>query len=194
MKYKIIQLFNDNMEIKSALAESLSDVIAQAAQRLVTCLLSDHKMLACGNGGSAANIQHFTTAMIHHFEVARPALPVFSLSNDPSVISAIANETHSGDVFAKQIQALGHNEDVLLIVTTTGNADSLLHAVNAANERGLDMLVLSGRDGGLLANHLGPEDIEIRIPIDNSARIREMHLFILHCICSLIEQSLFGTG
>src|SRR3990167_1631556 len=109
MKYKIIQLFNDNMEIKSALAESLSDVIAQAAQRLVTCLLSDHKMLACGNGGSAANIQHFTTAMIHHFEVARPALPVFSLSNDPSVISAIANETHSGDVFAKQIQALGHN-------------------------------------------------------------------------------------
>ena len=145
MQPRIKQLFNDAIEIKTNLADPISNVIMMAAQRLVNCLLNDHKILACGNGGSMANIQHFTNAMLHHFEVARPALPIIQLGGDPAIISSMANEANMSDLFAKQIQALGHNEDVLLIITTTGNSDNLLSAVNAANERGMDMIVFKSK-------------------------------------------------
>jgi D-sedoheptulose 7-phosphate isomerase len=135
---------------------------------------------------------HFSTAMINHFEVERPALPVIALTTDIASLTSVANESQYDQVFARQIQALGHEGDILLALSTSGNADSILHAVNAANDRGMDTIALSGRDGGVLANHLGPEDIELRVQSDNAVRIRETHLFILHCFCDLIDQSLFG--
>ncbi|QMT61892.1 SIS domain-containing protein [Legionella sp. PC997] len=192
MEDRVRHLFGVNIETKIALADSLSDSIAKAGQRLVNCLLADGKILLCGNGGSSANCMHFASAMLNQFEVERPSLPVINLSTDASSLSYSANDNHYNQVFARQIQALGQENDVLLLLTTSGNSDSMLHALHAANERGMDTVALSGRDGGVLANHLGPEDIELRVASDNSARIREMHLFILHCFCDLIDQSLFG--
>ncbi len=192
MEDRIRHLFGVGIEAKIAVADLLSAAIAKAGLRLVNCLLNDGRILLCGNGGSAANCLHFTAAMLNHFDVERPPLPVFSLSTDISVSTAVANEGHFDQIFARQIQALGQEGDVLLTLSTSGNSDNLLQAVNAANDRGMDTIALSGRDGGVLANHLGPEDIEIRVPGDTAARIRETHLFILHCFCDLIDQSLFG--
>jgi D-sedoheptulose 7-phosphate isomerase len=192
LEERVRQLFGNSIEIKMAIADALADTIAKAGQLLVNCLLNDGKILICGNGGSSANCMHFTSAMLNHFEVERPPLPVFNLSSDATCLSSFANEHQYGQVCARQIQALGHEKDVLVLLTTTGNSDSILYALQAANERGMDTIALSGRDGGVLANHLGPEDIELRVVSDNTARIRETHLFILHCFCDLIDQSLFG--
>lgn len=192
MEDRVKHLFGISIETKIAAADSLAAEIAKAGSRLVNCLLNDGKILLCGNGGSAANCLHFTSAMLNRFEVERPPLPVMMLTADIAAMSAISNDGHYEQVFARQIQALGQESDVLLAVTTSGNSNSLLHAVHAAHDRGMDSIALSGRDGGVLANHLGPEDIELRVPGDTAARIRESHLFILHCFCDLIEQSLFG--
>lgn len=189
---RIRHLFGVHIESKIALVDTLSSEIAQAAQKLVTCLLNDNTIFLCGNGGSAANCLHFSVAMLNHFEVERPPLPVIALGHDLSALTAIANEGHYDQVFARQIQALGHENDVLIAVTTTGHSNSILNAIHAAHEKGIDIIALSGRDGGTLANHLGPEDLELRVPGDTAARIRETHLFILHCFCDLIDQSLFG--
>jgi D-sedoheptulose 7-phosphate isomerase len=192
MGERVRHLFGLSIETKIAVADALSDEIAKAAQRLVNCLLSNGKILICGNGCSSANCMHFASAMLNHFEVERPALPVYNLCGDATNLSSFANENHFNQIFARQIQALGQEQDVLLLLTTTGNSDSILQALQAANERGMDTITLSGRDGGVLASHLGPEDLELRVMSDNSARIRELHLFILHCFCDLIDQSLFG--
>lgn len=189
---RVRHLFGVNIEAKIAMADTMSVDIARAAQRLITCLLNDNKIFLCGNGGSAANCLHFSAAMLNHLDVERPPLPVIALTTDMSSLTAISNEGHYDQVFARQIQALGQENDVLIAISTTGNSNSVLNAVNAANEKGIDIIALSGRDGGVLANHLGPEDVELRVPGDTAARIRETHLFILHCFCDLIDQSLFG--
>lgn len=189
---RIRQLLSTSIEAKIAMADTMSGTIATAAQKLVNSLLNDNKILLCGNGGSAANCLHFSTAMLNHFEVERPPLPVICLNNDIPSLTALANEGHYDQIFARQIQALGQENDVLIAVSTTGNANSILNAVHAAHEKGLDIIALNGRDGGILVNHLGPEDIELRVPGDSAARIREIHLFILHSFCDLIDQSLFG--
>jgi D-sedoheptulose 7-phosphate isomerase len=192
MEDRARHLFGVSIEAKIMAADVLPGLIAKASQCLVHCFLNNGKILLCGHGGSVANGLHFSAAMLNHFETERPGLPVITLATDPAVHTAFAQEGHSDQVFARQIQALGQSVDVLLILSTSGNAMSLLNAVHAAHDRGMDVVALSGRDGGMLANHLGPEDIEIRAPGDTAALIREMHLFILHCFCDLIDQSLFG--
>jgi len=194
MEERVKHLFGVSIEAKIAAADVLSTAIANAGVRLANCLLSDNKILLCGNGGSAANCLHFSTAMLNHFDVERPPLPAIVLSTDASILTSLPNEGHYDQVFARQIQALGQEGDVLLALSTSGNSDNILQAVNAANDRGMDTIALSGRDGGVLANHLGPEDFELRVQGDTAARIRETHLFILHCFCDLIDQSLFGQG
>lgn len=189
---RIRHLFGAHIEGNVAMADTIPSDIAHAAQRLVTCLLDDNKIFLCGNGGSAANCLHFSAAMLNHLDVERPPLPVIALTTDMGALSAISNEGHYEQGFARQIQALGQENDVLIALSTTGNSNSVLYAVNAAKEKGIDTIALSGRDGGVLANHLGPEDIELRVVGDTAARIREAHLFILHCFCDLIDQSLFG--
>ncbi|WP_241480400.1 D-sedoheptulose-7-phosphate isomerase [Legionella norrlandica] len=192
LEERVRHLFGLSIEAKIAAADMLSDTIAKAGQLLVNCLLNDRKIFICGSGGSGANCMHFASSMLNHFEVERPSLPVINLSADASCLGSFANEHHFAQVFARQIQALGQEQDVLLLLTTSGNSDSMLHALHAAHERGMDTVALSGRDGGVLANHLGPEDIEIRAASDSAAQIRELHLFILNCFCDLIDQSLFG--
>lgn len=192
LEERVRHLFGDSIETKIAVADDLSATIAVAGKRIADCLLNDGKILVCGNGGSGANAQHFTTALINQFESERPALPALTLNNDSSVITAIMNDDHLDQVFAKQISALGNSNDLLLALTTSGNSGSIINAVNAANDKGMDTIALSGRDGGVLANHLGPEDIEIRIASKSKARIHEAHLLILHCFCDLIDRILFG--
>ncbi len=192
MEDRVRHLFGVSIESKIAAADTLSDLIAKVASRLVSCLLKDGRIFLCGNGGSAANCLHFTSAMLNHFEVERPPLPVIALTTDLGVLTAVSNDGHHDQMFARQIQAIGQEGDVLLALTTSGNSNNVLQAVHAAHDRGMDTILLNGRDGGVLQNHLGPEDIELRVPGDTSAQISEMHLFILHCFCDLIDQSLFG--
>ena len=189
---RIRQLFGTSIEAKIAAADMLPACMSKATERLVNCLLNDRKVLVCGHGSSIANAQHFSSALMNHYEVERPALPTILLNADLTYMNAMMNEGHYHEIFARQIQSVGQEGDVLLIVTTLGHVDPLLHAVDAANDRGVDIIALTGRDGGMLASHLGPEDIEIRVPQESQARIRECHLFILHTFCELIDQILFG--
>lgn len=192
MEERVRQLFGHSIELKIALADELSVLIAKAGERLVNCLLNDGKILICGNGGSAANCQQFSSSMLNHFEVDRPSLPVINLCADVTALTSMISEHQYAQAFGKQIQALGQAKDILLILAVTGNAESILGAVQAAHDKGMDIIALSGRDGGLLANHLKAEDMELRIQTDSRARIREMHLFILHSFSDLIDQAIFG--
>lgn len=192
MEHRVRDLFGASIENRIAAADALSDVISQASVCLVDCLLNNGKLLICGQGGSAANGLHFSTALLNHFEIERPALPVIALTADPAILTVFGREGQADLVFARQVQALGQAEDVLIVLSTSGHAASLSNAVLAAHDKGMGVVVLSGRDGGTLASHLRAHDIEIRVPGDAAALIRETHLFILHCFCDLIEQSLFG--
>lgn len=189
---RVKQLLASAIETKMGTADALSPLIAKAGKRLVHCLLNDKKILICGSGGSAANCLHFSVALLSHFELERPSLPVMVLNNDLAMITGVAHLNQYDQVFARQIHALGQEGDLLVVLSTSGNNNSILQALQAAEDRGMDTIALTGRDGGVLAKHLGPEDIELRVTINNLARIREIHLFILHCFCDLIEQSLFG--
>lgn len=189
---RIRALFTQDIESKISLVDVLSEQIAKAGSQLVDCLLTDGRIFICGNGGSMANCLHFSTAMQHYFEAERPSLPVISLSGDVSAVTGIANDGQFDQVFARQIQALGQPNDKLIVLTTTGHANAILQAVHTARAKGIATIALTGRDGGLLANNLSAGDIELRIPGTYSARIREVHLFILHCFCDLIDRSLFG--
>jgi D-sedoheptulose 7-phosphate isomerase len=191
MEEYIHNLFGNYLESQMSLADYLPENIAQAAQKIVDCLLQDGKIFICGSGASAANALHFSIGLMHQYHVERPALPAIVLAQD-----FVSTSAHSGDftqVFSRQIQALGSDKDLLLILTTSGDSSSLIQAVDAAKERGMDILTLSGKNGGMLSNHLGPDDLEIKVKLDHPARIRETHLFILHCLCDLIDQSLFGA-
>ncbi len=192
LEEKVRNLFGLDIEFKISIVDNLATNIAKAAQRLVDCLLNDGKIFICGNGGSSANSIHFSNALLNFYDVERPPLPIINLTTDCGFITAMVNEGDHDQVFARPIQALSNENDVLIVLSTTGNSNSLLEAINAAHDNDMDIISLNGKDGGLIANHLGPEDIEIRINTENSAKIRELHLFILHCFCNLIDKSLFG--
>jgi phosphoheptose isomerase len=184
--------FGASIETKMASADLLAGPIAEAAQKMVQCLLAGGKILSCGNGGSAGDAQHFSAELLNRYETERPSLPAVALTTDSSTITSIANDYQYNQVFAKQIQGLGQETDVLLAISTSGNSDSIIQAVESAHEKGMDTIALTGRDGGVLANHLGPEDIELRVPSESTARIQEVHLVVIHCLCELIDRCLFS--
>lgn len=187
---RVRTLFTHDIEGKIALVDVLASSIAQAGQRLVDCLLMDGKVFIAGHGGSAANCLHFSTAMLHCFEVERPSLPVINLAGNGAVAITMTDHGHSDQIFAQQVQALGQTNDVIIILTTAGRK-AMNNVISAAHDKHMRVIALTGRDGGGLANQLNANDIELRIPGDSSARIREMHLFILHCFCDVIDGSLF---
>ena len=170
----------------------LGDRIEAAAIHLANCLLSDGKILCCGNGGSAAEAQHLSSELRNRFDRDRPGLPAIALTTDVAAITSIANDYQFEDVFAKPIRALGQSSDVLVIYTTSGNSGNLLKAASAAHDRDMTIIALSGRDGGPLAPLLRDGDLELRVPSDITARIQETHLLITHCLCDLIDVQLFG--
>lgn len=158
---------------------------------LVQSLLNGNKILCCGNGTSAANAQHFAASMINRFETERPSLPAIALNTDNVVLTAIANDRLHDEVYAKQVRALGHAGDVLLAISARGNSRDIVKAVEAAVTRDMTIVALTGYDGGELAGLLGPQDVEIRIPSHRSARIQEMHMLTVNCLCDLIDNTLF---
>lgn len=185
--------FNDSIQTKITAADTLVDPIAQAGELMVQCLLNNHKILSCGNGGSAADAQHFSAEMLNRFEAERPGLPAIALTTDASTVTSIANDYSFDEIFAKQIKALGQPGDILLAISTSGHSKNILNAIEAAHLRDIRTIALTGRDGGELANLLNAQDIEIRVPSDSTARVQETHLLIIHCLCDIIDRQLFET-
>lgn len=192
MTERVQQLFAASIESKIVAADALSELIAFASKRLTDCLLSNGKLFVGGNGGSAASALHFSAALLNHFEAERPPLPVIPLTTDMTLTTALLQEGHADHVFSRPLQALGAAGDVLLLLSTSGQTMNLVYAVDAAHDRDMDVILLGGSGGGMLSNHLGPNDIELVVPGESVARIREIHLFVLHCFCDLIDQALFG--
>jgi D-sedoheptulose 7-phosphate isomerase len=168
--------------------------IADAAALLATTLRQDGKILSCGNGGSAGDAQHFAAELLNRFEMERPGLAAMALSTDTSTLTSIANDYAYEQVFSKQVGALGRAGDVLLAISTSGNSANVVAAAKAAHARHMRVIALSGRNGGRLAAALREGDIEIRVPAERTARIQEVHLVVIHCLCDAIDQALFGTA
>ena len=156
-------------------------------------LLDDGKVLSCGNGGSAGDAQHFSSELLNRFEMERPGLPAMALTTDSSTLTSIANDYAYEDIFAKQIRALGRQSDVLLAISTSGNSENVCRAIVAAHEREMKVVALTGRDGGRMADLLDDRDVEIRVPATRTARIQEVHLVVIHCLCDLIDTTLLGS-
>jgi D-sedoheptulose 7-phosphate isomerase len=189
----IRQLFAASIETKQLASEVLGEAIARAGDMIVNALLRERKVLSCGNGGSAGDAQHFSSEMLNRFERERPGLPAVALSTDTATLTSIANDYGYEHVFAKQIRALGQAGDVLLAISTSGDSANVVEAVAAAHEREMPVIALSGRDGGRMRTLLEASDVEIRVPSQSTARIQEVHLLIIHCLCDLIDRRLLGS-
>lgn len=175
-------------------AEFLSVPISKAADQILQCVMSDGKVLACGNGGSAAIAQKWVSEMVNRFERERPGLAAIALATDTSTLTAIANDYAYNQVFSRQVSALGQPGDVLLAISTSGNSENVVRAAQAARERGMTVVALTGRDGGNLAEQMNHNDVLICVPADNTARIQEIHLLIIHCLCDLVDSVLLGVA
>ncbi|MBL8198282.1 MAG: phosphoheptose isomerase [Chromatiales bacterium] len=185
--------FEESMAVKQASLAVLIPPIVAAAELLAATLRKDGKILSCGNGGSAGDAQHFAAELLNRFEMERPGLAAMALSTDTSTLTSIANDYAYEQVFSKQLSALGRSGDVLLAISTSGNSANVVAAALAAHERHMRVIALTGRDGGRLAAVLREGDIEIRVPARRTARIQEVHLVVIHCLCDAIDQALFGT-
>ncbi len=189
---QIRQHFEESIAIKQAAVDVISVSIAAAGECISNALLNEGKILSCGNGGSAGDAQHFSSELMNRFERERPGLPAIALTTDSSTMTSIANDYAFDEIFSKQIRALGQENDVLLAISTSGNSENINRAVVAAHGRGMRVVALSGRDGGAMAGLLVEEDVEIRVPANRTARIQEVHLLVIHCICDLIDSALLG--
>lgn len=188
----IEKMFDDSIATKQQAKNVLVEPIANAVALLVNALKNGKKTLVCGNGGSAADAQHFAAELICRFERERPSLPSIALTTDTSAITAISNDYSFDEVFARQVSGLGLSGDVLIAISTSGNSANVIRAINVAHEKGLVVLALTGKDGGKIANILEDTDIEIRVPTDSTARTQEVHILTLHCICDQIDAVMFG--
>ncbi|MBB1162965.1 phosphoheptose isomerase [Aquariibacter albus] len=192
LEQRIQRQFFDSADLKYQAAEALSRPIADAAQALLGSLTGGGKVLVCGNGGSAADAQHFAAEFVGRFERERPGLAAIALTTDSSILTAIANDYAYEQVYAKQVQALGQPGDVLIAISTSGNSANVLAAVRAAHERELTVIALTGRGGGALATALADTDVHICVPHERTARIQEVHLLTLHCLCDAVDHQLLG--
>ena len=184
--------FADSAKLKLDAAEALAPAIARAASLMTESLFADGRILACGNGGSAADAQHFAAELVGRFERERPELPALSLATDTSLLTAIANDYAFEQVFAKQVRALGAKGDVLLAISTSGNSPNVMAAAAAAHEREMRIVALTGKGGGRLGELLAPEDVHICVPHPRTMRIQEVHLLVIHCLCDAIDATLLG--
>jgi D-sedoheptulose 7-phosphate isomerase len=190
---RIRQQFQESAQTKLKSADPLAAPIARAVQVMVECLLANGKILACGNGGSAADAQHFSGELLNRFERERPPLAAIALTTDTSTLTAIANDYEYEQVFSKQLIALGLPGDVLFAISTSGNSRNVLRAVEAAHERDMRIVALTGRGGGEMAKALSAEDVHICVPQSQTPRIQEVHLLTLHCLCDGIDYLLLGA-
>jgi len=190
---RIRRHFNDSAQLKLKAHEVLAEPISQAIEIMVKTLLANGKILACGNGGSAADAQHFSAELLNRFERERPGLAALSLTTDTSTLTSIANDYDYEQVFSKQVSALGQPGDVLFAISTSGNSKNVTRALAAAHEREMRVVALTGRGGGEIGKLLAPEDVHICVPHSQTARIQEVHLLTLHCLCDGIDCLLLGA-
>lgn len=186
------QHFHEGIELRTRMAETLPQELARAGQALAAALKSGRKALACGNGGSAADSQHFAAEIVGRFERERPGMPAVALTVDSSALTAIANDYDWDRVFAKQVEALGQAGDVLLAISTSGNSKNVVEAIRAAQAKGLVVIALTGRDGGAMGKMLRPDDFHLNIAHPRTMRVQEMHLLAIHCLCEVVDNVLFG--
>ena len=190
---RITRHFQESAETKLRASQTLAVPLRTAAEKMAHCLMSDGKILACGNGGSAADAQHFSAELLNRFEMERPGLAAIALTTDSSTLTSIANDYDYVQVFSKQVRALGHSGDVLLAISTSGNSPNVLDAVRAAHDKDMLVVALTGRDGGQMTGLLRADDVHVCVPATVTARIQEVHLLCLHCLCDAIDVQLFGA-
>lgn len=190
---RINQHFAESVNLKQAMMGVLPEPISKAARRMADTLLADGKILACGNGGSAADCQHFAAELLNRFEMERPGLAAMALTTDSSTMTSIANDYAFEQIFSKQVRALGQRGDVLLAISTSGNSKNVMEAIVAAHEREMRVVALTGRGGGKMAEMLAADDVHICVGHKNTARIQEVHLLSLHCLCDAIDCILMGV-
>ena len=184
--------FAESANLKLAAAEPLAEPVARAGALLAEALRSGGKALSCGNGGSAADAQHFAAELVNRFEMERPPLAAVALSTDTSTLTSIANDYAYEQVFAKQVRAIGRRGDVLLAISTSGNSPNVVEAVKAAHELGVRVIALTGNGGGKMAALVTADDVHVCVPHKKTARIQEVHLLVLHCLCDGVDFQLFG--
>jgi D-sedoheptulose 7-phosphate isomerase len=193
----LVQRINDHFaesaKVKLAAVSTLAEPLKQASERMVQCLMNEGKILACGNGGSAADAQHFSAELLNRFEMERPGLAAMALTTDTSTLTSIANDYDFDQVFSKQVRALGQPNDLLLAISTSGNSRNVVEAVQAAHDRQMGVIALTGRDGGVIGELLSSEDIHLCVPHASTARIQEVHILCLHCLCDAIDCLLLGV-
>ena len=184
--------FLESIQIKTESLDKLAPIIAEAARAMANSLLNNHKILACGNGGSAADAQHFSAEMLNRFEMERPGLPAIAITTDSSTLTSIANDYQYADIYSKQVRALGQKDDVLLAISTSGKSHNVIHAIDAAHDINMLVIALTGKDGGEIRSMLNNNDFEICVPTKSTARIQEVHIMIIHSLCDLIDLQLLG--
>jgi D-sedoheptulose 7-phosphate isomerase len=192
LEQRIQQHFIDSADLKYQAAQVLSKPIADAVQAVLACVTNGGKVLACGNGGSAADAQHFSAEFVGRFERERPELGAIALTTDSSILTAVGNDYNFNAIFSRQVRALGQPGDVLLAITTSGNSANVLEAIEAAHEREMVVIGLTGRNGGKMNNVLRETDVHICVPHERTARIQEVHILVLHCICDAVDHQLLG--
>ncbi len=190
---RILEHFTASAQAKLTVAEALAPEIERAARLIVHCLAQGNKVLACGNGGSAAHAQRFVSLMINRFEQERPGLAALTLAADSSTLTSIANEHAFDQVFARQIKALGQPGDILLVISASGHSPNVLQATMAAHARNVHIIALAGRSGGELAEQIGDDDVLLCVPIESTARVQEIHLLAIHCLCDAVDSLLLGV-
>ena len=190
---RINRHFTESAKVKMESAGALAEPLRQAAERMVECLMSEGKIMACGNGGSAADAQHFSAELLNRFEMDRPGLAAIALTTDTSTLTAIGNDFDFDQVFSKQVRALGQPNDLLLAISTSGNSRNVIEAIQAAHDRQIGVIALTGKNGGMIAELLAPGDIHVCVPHGNTARIQEVHILCLHCLCDAIDCMLLGV-
>ncbi len=189
---RVLSQFEQSIQIKQAAAQVLAPAIARGGLAMAQTLKQGGKILSCGNGGSAGDAQHFSSELLNRFERERAPLAAIALTTDSSTLTSIANDYDYLEIFAKQVQALGRAGDILLAISTSGSSGNVNRAIEAAHGAQMRVVALSGRDGGQMADVLAKQDVEIRVPTQRTARIQEVHLLAIHCLCDLIDQTLFG--
>lgn len=192
LEQRIQRHFFDSADLKNQSAELLSKPIADAVQAVIGCITAGGKVLACGNGGSASDAQHFAAEFIGRFERERPGLAAIALTTDSSILTAVGNDYGFNFIFSKQVQALGNPGDVLLALSTSGNSADVLAAVDAAHDKDMTVIALTGHGGGKLGARLLETDVHICVPHERTARIQEVHILALHCLCDAVDMQLLG--
>lgn len=184
--------YHDSIQAKLMAADQLPETIEKAGRAMVNAIVNGKKILVCGNGGSAADAQHFSAELLNRFEMERPPLPAIALTTDSSTLTAIGNDYHYNEVFSKQVSALGQEGDVLFAISTSGNSVNVIEAIKIAHQRNMVVVAMTGKDGGKMRAMYRDDDVEICVPSSSTARIQENHIVIIHCLCDMIDQEMFG--